>query len=227
MRSRADVEIVLRHADDEAAAASFLSVPARVARAVLQLAQHLGEPSGTDDQVMVRHNLRQSDIAALAGVAREAAEASSRAKSEFLANMSHELRTPLNAVIGFSEIVKSGMQGPLNARYREYGEHIFNSGTHLLGLINDILDLSKLEARKFELSEEDVDLADVVEASLHLIEPQARKANVALTSHVQDGLPLLRADNRRMRQIAINLLSNAVKFTPEGGAVARAVRDAA
>ena len=157
----------------------------------------------------------QEELAA----AREAAEASSRAKSEFLANMSHELRTPLNAIIGFSEIIKVGMHGPLNARYRDYAGDIFESGIHLLGLINDILDLSKLEARQFELCEEGMDVGETIESAMRLVEEQARKGKIELSEDVPEALPLIRADNRRIRQIVINLLSNAVKFTPEGGRV--------
>ena len=156
------------------------------------------------------------------------AETANQAKSEFLANMSHELRTPLNAIIGFSEVIKRGMFGPLSERYRSYGGDIFDSGNHLLKLINEILDLSKLEAGHFDLHEEDVDIAAVIGASKRLVEAQAEKAKVRLTEAIDDDLPLIRADDRRMRQILINILSNAVKFTPEGGIirVESSVRDA-
>ena len=152
-------------------------------------------------------------------IAKEGAEAANRTKSEFLANMSHELRTPLNAIIGFSEMIKVEMFGPVSERYRGYATDIFNSGSHLLGLINEILDLSKLEAGQFELYEEDIDLADTVEACLHLVETQARKSKIRLSTTLDPDVRLIRADDRRMRQILINLLSNAVKFTPEGGQV--------
>jgi signal transduction histidine kinase len=152
-------------------------------------------------------------------LAKVGAEAANRTKSEFLANMSHELRTPLNAIIGFSEVFKLGTFGPLSERYRSYGADIFNSGTHLLNLINEILDLSKLEAGQFELHEEEVDLAAVIQACMHLIEPQAEKAKVRLSKALDAGLPSIRADDRRIRQILLNLLSNGVKFTPEGGQV--------
>jgi len=147
------------------------------------------------------------------------AEAANRTKSDFLANMSHELRTPLNAIIGFSEVIQKAIMGPLSERYREYGADIFNSGTHLLGLINDILDLSKLEAGQFELHEEEIDLGEAIEASMRLLEPQAEKSKIQLLKAIDQSLALIRADDRRIRQVLINLLSNAVKFTPEGGKV--------
>jgi len=153
-------------------------------------------------------------------LAKVGAETANRTKSEFLANMSHELRTPLNAIIGYSEIIKKGMFGPLSERYREYSSDIFDSGTHLLALINDILDLSKLEAGQFELQEEDVDLSAAIRAAMHLIETTAEKSKVRVSVAPGTDAPLLvRADDRRLRQILINLLSNAVKFTPEGGRV--------
>jgi signal transduction histidine kinase len=152
-------------------------------------------------------------------LAKVGAETANRTKSEFLANMSHELRTPLNAIIGFSEIIKIGMFGPINERYRAYGSDIFNSGNHLLKLINEVLDLSKLEAGQLELNEEDVDLVTVIKASRRLVEPQAEKSKIRLSEAIDNGLPLVRADDRRIQQILINLLSNAVKFTPAGGQV--------
>jgi signal transduction histidine kinase len=152
-------------------------------------------------------------------IAKMGAETANRAKSEFLANMSHELRTPLNAIIGFSEVIKKGMFGPLSARYCSYGGDIHESGSHLLNLINEILDLSKLEAGHFELHEENVDIAGIIQTSRRLVEPQAEKGKVQLSETAENNLPMIRADERRMRQVLINILSNAVKFTPEGGRV--------
>ncbi len=152
-------------------------------------------------------------------VAKAAAEAANRTKSEFLASMSHELRTPLNAIIGFSDVMQKGMFGPLPERYRDYASDIFQSGNYLLDLINEILDLSKLEAGKLELHEEEFDLALAVRASMNLVEPQAQKSKVQLIDAIDRDLPWVRGDNRRVRQVLINLLSNAVKFTPEGGHV--------
>lgn len=152
--------------------------------------------------------------------AKEAAELANRTKSEFLANMSHELRTPLNAVIGFSELILSEMLGPLgNDRYREYIRDIRQSGTHLLGLINDILDLSKIEAGKVELEEETFDPAEAIAATLRIIRERAQQRRIALTAPRIEPSTKLRADERKVKQILLNLLSNAVKFTPEGGSV--------
>jgi len=152
--------------------------------------------------------------------AMEQAEYANRSKSEFLANVSHELRTPLNAVIGFSEILHQEMFGPIGkARYKEYARDIHASGVHLLSIINDILDLSKIEAGKFDLHESELDLSAVVAACVTLVRERAREGQLALRTELAAALPPLRADERAVKQILINLLSNAVKFTPAGGAV--------
>jgi len=153
--------------------------------------------------------------------AKQDAETANRAKSQFLANMSHELRTPLNAIIGFAELIKDERFGPLGqARYVEYANDIFASGNHLLSLINDILDMAKIEAGRMELHEEEIAVAEIVEETARVLRHRAEEARVALSTSVDDALPDLYADRRSVRQILLNLVGNAVKFTPAGGRVA-------
>ncbi len=152
--------------------------------------------------------------------AKEAAERGNRSKATFLANISHELRTPLNAIIGFSELMKHEIFGPLEpVNYRHYVDDIHESGMHLLELINDILDMSKAEAGMTDLVESPVDVAGIIRSSVRMMTKRAESAHIVLTEDVPDSLPLLRADERRIRQIVLNLLSNAVKFTDEFGRV--------
>ncbi len=156
--------------------------------------------------------------------ANEAAEAASRAKSEFLANMSHELRTPLNHIIGFTELVVDKQFGALNEAQEEYLNDALHSSRHLLSLINDILDLSKVEAGKLALEVTDVDLRMLLENSLTMVKEKALKHRIRLSVDM-DGVPdTIQADERKLRQIMYNLLSNAVKFTPDGGAVTLSAR---
>ncbi len=153
-------------------------------------------------------------------VAKDAAEHASRTKSMFLANMSHELRTPLNAVIGFSEVMQTELFGPLgHERYRDYALQIHNAGGHLLELINDILDMSKIEAGKLELRRERLDLSVVMEKCAELLGEQAAQGGIALVVETGGAAIWLDADRRAMKQILLNLVSNALKFTPEGGRI--------
>ena len=147
------------------------------------------------------------------------AEAASQAKSDFLANMSHELRTPLNAINGFSEIMAGEMYGPVgDARYRDYARDILSSGQHLLALINDILDMSKIEAGKLNLRFEPVCLEELAEEALRLVRNRAEAAGLSLILDFVD-LPEVEADYRAVKQVLLNLLSNAIKFTPRGGRI--------
>ena len=151
--------------------------------------------------------------------ARSEAEALAAGKSRFLANMSHELRTPLNAIMGFSDIMKSKLFGPLPERYEEYGGLIHESGSHLLDLINDVLDMSKIEAERYQLSREIFDAREAVAAALRLMRVQADGAGVQLRG-VLPARPLdIDADRRALKQIVLNLVSNALKFTHKGGSV--------
>jgi cell cycle sensor histidine kinase DivJ len=151
--------------------------------------------------------------------ARQDAEALAAGKSRFLANMSHELRTPLNAIMGFSDIMRARMFGPLPEKYGEYGEMIHESGQHLLDLINDVLDMSKIEAERFQLSIERFDAREAVSASLRLMRLQADGAGVKLRGVLPAEALEVDADRRAIKQIVLNLVSNALKFTPKGGSV--------
>lgn len=162
-------------------------------------------------------------------LAKQKAEKLSQEKSKFLANVSHELRTPLNAIIGFSDIIKDEVMGPVgNEQYKDYACDINNSGVHLLSLINDILDYSKAEAGKLEVEYIKMDLNKVVKSSFRLVLPRAKEAKINLVQDVPKEHVILEADPKRMKQVILNLLSNSVKFTPEGGEVKltlRVIRD--
>ena len=154
-------------------------------------------------------------------------EVASEHKSEFLANMSHELRTPLNAIIGFSQVLRQRMFGPINEKQEEYLDDILSSGNHLLSLINDVLDLSKVEAGQVELEVASFSLREALERGVVMVREPATKHGVRLSLELAPGIDLVEGDERRLRQVIFNLLSNAVKFTPEGGevVVATASRD--
>jgi len=152
--------------------------------------------------------------------ARIQAETANRSKSEFLANMSHELRTPLNAIIGFSEVLNEKIFGEMaNQQQSEYILNIHESGQHLLDLINDILDVSAIEAEKIELNESNVQLRDTVESAVRMVKDRAQHAGIIVIDNIGEATPMICADERRFKQIVVNLLSNAVKFTKNGGTV--------
>ncbi|MFQ5955847.1 MAG: sensor histidine kinase [Kiloniellales bacterium] len=166
-------------------------------------------------EICARHRYQEELIAA-----KRQAELANRIRSEFLANMSHELRTPLNAITGFSQMMRSEMLGPIgNARYREYAEDIYASGRHLLDIINDVLDLAMAESAEHELHEQDLDVSEVIGAVRVMVWERAQRGGIELEVGVDDGLPMLRADERKLKQILGYLLSNAIKFTSAGGKV--------
>jgi two-component system cell cycle sensor histidine kinase PleC len=157
---------------------------------------------------------------AISEEARRRAEEANMAKSRFLATMSHELRTPLNAILGFSEVMQQEVLGPLgNETYKGYVTDIHSSGTHLLNVINEILDLSRIEAGRQELREEALRLSHIVEDAKHMVELKAKTKRVSMQLHAEENMPLIWADEKAVRQIALNLLSNALKFTPQGGQI--------
>jgi len=152
-------------------------------------------------------------------MAKIAAEAANQAKSEFLANMSHELRTPLNAIIGFSEVLFDQKFGPLNETQKDYLNYVLESGKHLLSLINDILDLAKVESGKMELMLSNFSLRELLEHSSVFIKERAFKQHIEFSFGIAEEVGYIRADERKVKQIVFNLISNAVKFTPDGGKI--------
>ncbi len=176
-----------------------------------RMRDHITELEATQKKLKKTSN----DLLVALNVAAEA----SQTKSNFLASMSHELRTPLNAIIGFSDTMMLGVFGPLSDRYKSYAGDIHQSGQHLLSLINDVLDLSRLDAGQGELHEEAFDITALVAESLRMMAGQAEKAQITLTTEIEPELPWLMADKRRIKQILVNLVSNALKFTPADGQV--------
>lgn len=186
-----------------------------VAERTAELMQATASNVALEEEISHRKRI-ESELRA----AKEQAEVANRTKSEFLTMISHELRTPLNAVIGFAEMTIYEVVGPVgDKKYREYGEDIRRSGLHLLSLINNILDLSKVEAKKFELTEEEVDIAEIIEETLSMLRDKAEGAGITIKTKIANSFPLVNGDARSMKQIFINLLSNAVKFTSRDGQI--------
>ena len=183
----------------------------RNAQEAERLRRHVGELEATKREL----ETKTKEVT----LALEAAAAASQSKSQFLAAMSHELRTPLNAIIGFSEMLSREMFGTLDVRYRDYAANIYDSGRHLLGLINDVLDFSKLEAGRFELQDDAIEIEQIISETVKMIGQQAERGGLRLIQDLPPQLPRIHADSRRVRQILLNLISNAIKFTPEGGEI--------
>ena len=218
-----------------AAESSREALSGALAAAVVEGRASLSFPLAGADQVWFAIELRRLSETRLIGVLRNAtadhareldleraradAESLNAGKSRFLANMSHELRTPLNAIMGFSDIMRQRLFGTLPGKYSEYADLIHDAGSHLLDLINDVLDMSKIEAARYELSMERLDAREPIQAALRLMRLQADDAGVQLRG-VLPSQPLdVDADRRALKQIALNLVSNALKFTPKGGLV--------
>jgi signal transduction histidine kinase len=212
-----DERIELRRRDELGGLADELNGMAASLHASVQSLEH---------KVEERTRELQQALAELSRKGRQL-EVASEHKSHFLANMSHELRTPLNAIIGFSQVLRQRLFGPINEKQEEYLDDILSSGNHLLSLINDVLDLSKVEAGQVELDVASFSLREALERGVVMVREPATKHGVRLSLDPAPGIDLVEGDERRLRQVIFNLLSNAVKFTPEGGrvVVATASRD--
>jgi cell cycle sensor histidine kinase DivJ len=219
-RSRT-IELRLRQDDPRART----NVP-RFVWVEMQLSPILEERSRERYEViaLIRDISARKDAEAAMAEARRVAEDASQAKSRFLATIGHELRTPLNAVVGFSEMMSSGIGGELSSTHKEYAGLIQQSGKHLLEVVGMLLDMSRIEAGKFEIQAETIEAADIVPACLSMVDSLARERDIKLVAEIEPDLPLMTADERVCRQIMINLLSNAIKFSHDGGVVTASVK---
>jgi len=200
--------------------------PAHIALGVLYLAfafnlSLMARRSFASLIALIRNKAEKEKLVSRLFEANRRAESALRAKSEFLANMSHELRTPLNAVIGFSEIISGEVLGPIgNEKYLEYARDMNASGRHLLELINDILDLTKITAEKLDLADDVVNVGELIDSCVRMVARRAAAQNINLVRVVAPEVNCVRGDERRLRQVVLNLLTNSVKFTPSGGSIA-------
>ncbi|WP_026988000.1 MHYT domain-containing protein [Fodinicurvata fenggangensis] len=200
---------------------TYLTLPGRGRREFEVTARNLMDDPAVMGTVLTLHDItHRQRAAAELQYAKNLSDEANRVKSEFIANMSHELRTPLTAILGFSDLIRSQAFGPLpNERYLEYADDIYNSGSQLLAIINDILDISRIEAGQLDLNEETLQAQELVQDSLRILEQKAQKKGVALIDSCKAELPEFSGDGRRLRQVLINLVGNAVKFTPSGGQI--------
>ena len=198
----------------------FVNLARQLHASELKTAEHQAEKDALINELEEARNMSDE--------ARRHAEQANIAKSQFLATMSHELRTPLNAIIGFSEVLQSELLGPHSMpQYKEYAGDIHSSGLHLLNLINELLDLSRIEAGKYELNEEVVSLVEIAEDCRRMVEIRAKAKGIELSFHFGKNLPKIWGDERAIRQVVLNLLSNAIKFTPQSGKVSLIVNRSA
>jgi signal transduction histidine kinase len=213
-----------------AAAAFHHATPASMVFALMTLTYlafmlAMGRTMNASTVKMIGLRFANVDLIGKLRQAKESAEVASRIKSEFLATMSHELRTPLNAVLGFSEMIRAGTSGPIDAKYQGYAADIHASGEHLLALISDILDISKIESGRLELHEDRASIAELVSRCARVIAPRAEESGLSIIERVAPDLPDAIVDEVRLKQALLNLLSNAVKFTASGGHVEVSARE--
>jgi signal transduction histidine kinase len=199
---------------------------ARIALLERRIAREMNARRKAEDLLEINGNLERivAERTRELMVAHDQALAASEAKSQFLAGMSHELRTPLNAIIGFSEVMQLELNGPIHGAYRDYAVIIHESGHHLLGIINDILDVAKIEAGRMELHEEIIDIGEIVAEAVRVLSDKACRAGIVVKTTLPSGLPRILADKGKIRQILLNLIGNSIKFTRKDGTITVSAR---